>query len=73
MESTCSKCGKRLGLFSAIETIRGVTYCWECSRNVPSCDKCRYHTSYSDHRHGECQYHQQWLRDYDNVCEHYSR
>lgn len=73
MAKYCSECKKKLGFMSMAYTIRGKDYCYECSRFVPSCDKCEHHTNYTDHEHGECQFHQQWLQDYDNTCEHYCK
>ncbi len=71
--STCSKCYKSLGLFGR-KTIRGDDYCSSCAESVPSCDKCKYHYNSDIHpRFGCCAYFNQYLQDYDNVCEAYEK
>ena len=60
-EYKCSRCGKKLELFSGKRIIRYKIYCRSCSRH--------YRSDLYDL--GVCYYHQQWLQDYDNICYAY--
>lgn len=71
----CKKCGKSLGgFFSSARKIRGEEYCWKCSDSIPSCDKCKYHYKNELYpNYGCCAHFNQYLQDYDNVCEAYAK
>lgn len=70
-EDKCSKCGKKLELFSSKKTIRYKIYCHNCAQSIPTCDKCKWHYRSDLYDYGVCHYHQQWLQDYDNICDAY--
>lgn len=72
MATTCSKCGKKLGFLSASATIKGRDYCWDCSRDIPTCSKCHYFSPYTEAGSrfvGGCTYHEYMLDDENDVCE----
>lgn len=71
--AVCSKCGRTLGFLAPGRTIRFKEYCSECAKSIPSCDKCKYHYRSDVHpRYGCCAYFNQYLQDYDNVCDAYA-
>ncbi|MCH5272209.1 MAG: hypothetical protein J1E35_00915 [Lachnospiraceae bacterium] len=71
MAAVCSKCGTVL--ISGV-TIRDDVYCRTCSKSIPTCDKCKYHYKSEIHpKYGCCAYFNQYLQDYDNVCDAYGQ
>lgn len=74
--TSCSKCGRGIkgSFFDGYVTIRYKNYCSQCAELIPSCDKCKYHyKSYFYPRFGCCAHFNQYLQDYDNVCDYYEK